>query len=164
MSRTRAPSGRPTFREGPLLQVFVAGQLAGDLLRAELGPTFAGDRFAVVSVIGALGPITPSELARRLGMAPTTVSSWLARLEADGAAARRPNPDDGQSQLVELTPAGRGEPSRAMPDFRRAVTRVRSALGEELDDVLDGLDKLVAALRGAVARKYELVIFSYEIV
>ena len=141
----------PPFREGPLLQVYVAGQLAGDLLREELGTTITGERFALLSVIGALAPITPSDLARRLGMAPTTVSTWLARLEADGSARRRPNPHDGRSQLIELTTAGREELQRAMPDFRRAVARVRAALGEDLDEVLNGLDRLVAGLRATLA-------------
>ena len=142
---------RPPFREGPLLQVYVAGQLAGDLLREELGTTITGERFALLSVIGALGPITPSDLARRLGMAPTTVSTWLARLEADGSARRRPNPGDGRSQLIELTTTGREELQRSMPDFRRAVGRVRAALGDDLDEVLNGLDRLVAALRATLA-------------
>ena len=142
---------RPPFREGPLLQVYVAGQLTGDLLRQELGTTITGERFALLSVIGALGPITPSDLARRLGMAPTTVSTWLARLEADGSARRRPNPGDGRSQLIELTTTGREELRRSLPDFRRAVGRVRAALGDDLDEVLNGLDRLVAALRTTLA-------------
>jgi DNA-binding MarR family transcriptional regulator len=50
------------------------------------------DRFAVQSMIGALGPITPTELARRVGLAPTTISSWLSRLEGEGAVRRRPTP------------------------------------------------------------------------
>jgi DNA-binding MarR family transcriptional regulator len=144
-------SRTPTFREGPLLQLFVAGQLAGELLRRELGTTIAGDRFAVLSVIGALAPITPTELARRLGMAPTTVSSWLARLEREGIAARRANPDDGRSQLIELTDAGRDELQAAMPEFARAATRLRAALGDELDGVLDALDRLVEVLRATLA-------------
>ena len=151
MAREPVPKPRPDFREGPLLQVFVAGQLAGDLLRAELGATSGADRFAVMSVIGALGPITPTELSRRLGMAPTTVSTWLARLEADGAAVRRANPADGRSQLVELSRRGRSELNAAMPHFRRAVARVRDGLGGDLDEVLDALDRLVETLRDAVA-------------
>ena len=140
----------PAFREGPLLQVFVAGQLAGELLRRELGETTTGPRFAVVSVIGALGPITPTELARRLGMAPTTVSSWLARLEGEAVAERRANPADGRSQLIELTETGRRELRTALPEFDRAATRVRDALGEDLDEVLDALDRLVEGLRVAL--------------
>ncbi len=145
-------AARPAFREGPLLQVFVAGQLSGELLRRELGTTITGDRFAVLSVIGALAPITPTELARRLGMAPTTVSSWLARLEREGVAERRPNPDDGRSQLIELTGAGRRELEAAMPEFARAASRVREALGDDLDQVLDALERLVGVLRAALAK------------
>jgi DNA-binding MarR family transcriptional regulator len=144
-------ASRPPFREGVLLQLFVAGQLAGDLLRVELGATMRPDRFAVLSVIGILGPTTPTELARRLGMAPTTVSTWLARLELDGAVIRRRNPDDGRSQLVELTDRGRRELRSAMPDFKRAIDRVRDELGHDVDAVLSGLDRLVAALRALVA-------------
>lgn len=144
-------AARTAFREGPLLQVFVAGQLSGELLRRELGTTITGDRFAVLSVIGALGPITPTELARRLGMAPTTVSSWLARLEREAIAARRANPDDGRSQLIELTDDGRRELRAAMPEFARAASRVREALGDDLDGVLDALERLVEVLRAALA-------------
>jgi DNA-binding MarR family transcriptional regulator len=152
MARTPTTDVRPGFREGLLLQVFVAGQLTGDLLRGELGPSMTGDRFAVLSVIGALGPITPGELARRLGMAPTTVSTWLARLERDGATSRRPNPVDRRSFLVEVTESGRAELRGAMPAFRRALESVREELGEDLDDVLSGLERLVGALRAAVAQ------------
>ncbi len=152
MARPRATSIRPAFREGLLLQVFVAGQLTGDLLRAHLGSTMTGERFAVLSVIGAVGPLTPGQLARRLGMPPTTVSTWLARLERDGVTARRPNPDDGRSQLVELTDRGRGELREAMPAFRRSLESVRDELGSDLDDVLSSLDMLVGALRAVVEK------------
>lgn len=141
---------RPVLREGVLLQLFVAGQLAGDLLRAEIGDTMKPDRFAVQSVIGALGPITPTELARRVGMAPTTISSWLSRLEGAGAVRRWPNPDDGRSQLVELTRQGRDEIQRAMPGFRRAIERVLEALDGDVDAVLTGSARLVDALRQAL--------------
>ena len=141
----------PPLREGVLLQVFVAGQLAADLLREELGPVMTPDRFAVQSVIGALGPLTPSELARRLGMAPTTISSWLARLEQAGAVRRRPNPDDGRSQLVEVTTRGRSELNDALPGFGRAITRVVDALGPDVDAVLAGSQRLADALRSVLA-------------
>jgi DNA-binding MarR family transcriptional regulator len=110
------------------------------------------DRFAVQSVIGALGPLTPGELARRLGMAPTTVSTWLSRLEADGALRRRPNPLDGRSQLLQLTPRGQRQLDRAIPGFQRAIRLVVDALGDDVDDVLAGNARLVQALRGVLDR------------
>ena len=144
------PEGRPA-REALLLQVFVVSQLTGDLLRTELGDAMRGDRFAVQSVIRALAPVTPRDLARRLGMAPTTVSSWLSRLEADGSIRRRRNPEDGRSQLIETTAKGRQELDRAYPAFGRAVARVRAALGDDLDPVLDAQLMLIEALRRTLA-------------
>ena len=141
----------PPFREGILLQAFAVQQLSGDLLRAEMGDTMSPPRFAVQSVVGALGPLTPGELARRLGMAPTTVSSWIGRLESDGAVARTRNAEDGRSVLLELTPRGREQLAAAMPHFRRAILALHDALGDDVDAVADGLDLLVDALRATLA-------------
>ena len=144
---------QPARREASLLlQIFVAGQLTGDLLARELdglGSTPA--RFAVESVIGVFGPITPSELARKLGMAPTTLSTWLKRLRDDGRIVQRPNPADGRSSLVELTPAGREAFERAAPGFRTALDALLAQLGERRDPVLAAVDELVEALRATVA-------------
>jgi DNA-binding MarR family transcriptional regulator len=138
-------AGPPVFREGILLQAFAIQQLSGDLLRAELGETMSPPRFGVQSVIGALGPITPGELAGRLGMAPTTVSSWITRLEEDGAVTRTRNAEDGRSVLIELTDDGRAELRDAMPHFRRAM------LGEDVETVWQGQTLFIDALRSVLA-------------
>ena len=65
------------------------------------------DGYAVLSAIGAFGPLTLTELASMLGMPLTTASDVVRRLEGRGAARRRPNPADGRSQLLELTAGGR---------------------------------------------------------
>jgi DNA-binding MarR family transcriptional regulator len=148
--RTRV-SEQPAFREGILLQAFAIQHLSGDLLRAELGDTMSPPRFGVQSVIGALGPITPGELAGRLGMAPTTVSSWIARLEDDGALTRSRNADDGRSVLVELTAKGHEQLREAMPHFRRAILGLNEALGEDVEAVWEAQDRLIAALRARLA-------------
>lgn len=135
-----------------LLQVFVAGQLVDDLLSRELGTVGSTpSRFAVESVIGVFGPITPTDLARRLGMAPTTLSTWLRRLRAEGRIVQRPNPADGRSTLVELTPAGREAFEQAGPRFRVALDALFAELGDRRGPVLDGIDELVEALRRTVA-------------
>jgi DNA-binding MarR family transcriptional regulator len=140
-----------TFREGILLQAFAIQQLSGDLLRAELGETMSPPRFGVQSVIGAVGPITPRDLAGRLGMAPTTVSSWIARLEEDGAVRRTPNAEDGRSVLLELTPKGREQIDAAVPHFRRAIVALNEALGEDVEAVWEAQDRLIQALRATLA-------------
>lgn len=134
-----------------LLGVFVTGQLTAQLLRRELPPGMSPERFGVQSVIGALGPITPSALADRLGMAPTTVSAWLGRLEGTGVVRRSPNPADGRSSLVELTEGGRAQLRDAMPAFRHAVRRVEHALGADVAGVKESAEKLERALAAVLA-------------
>ena len=140
-----------TFREGILLQAYAVQQLSGDLLRAELGETMSPPRFALQSVVGALGPLTPGELASRLGMAPTTVSSWIGRLESEGALTRTRNEQDGRSILVDLTPLGREQLREAMPHFRRAIVALNDALGAEVETVWQGQALLIDALRKVLA-------------
>ncbi len=143
------PGSRPT---NVLLQVFVSGQLAGELLRRELaGSGLSPDQFAVESMIAVGGPITPTELAGRLGMAPTTVSSWLRRLTTAGRVARRPNPADGRSVLLELSPLGRQAFEAAAPRFLAALGRVEEELGDDLPEVVRQGARLHAALREALA-------------
>jgi len=140
----------PPFREGILLQAFAVQQLSGDLLRDALGDTMAPSRFAFQSVLGVRGPQTPSELASALGMAPTTVSSWIGRLEREGALTRTPNAEDGRSVIVELTPLGHEQLAEAMPHFRRAYLALHDALGDDADAVWEGQALLIEALRTAL--------------
>ena len=63
----------------------------------------------MLSAVGAFGPLTLTELATMLGLPLTTASDVVRRLEGRGRMARKPNPADGRSQLLELTPAGDAE-------------------------------------------------------
>jgi DNA-binding MarR family transcriptional regulator len=135
-----------------LLQSFIAGQLAAELLRRELEPRgMEPRRFAVQSVIGAFGPITPTELASRLGLAPATLSAWIRRLTQDGQVEKRPHPTDGRSYLLELTPAGRDEIGRAGPGFLAALERLEAELGDAHEQVWAAGNRYESALRAALA-------------
>jgi DNA-binding MarR family transcriptional regulator len=116
-----------------LLDLFTNGQLARQLLEREMaGSGIEPARFGVQSVIGALGPITPTALADRLGMPPTTLSTWIRRLEAAGSVRRSPNPADRRSYLLELTDRGREELQLAVPGFGAALRGVQRELGRSL--------------------------------
>src|SRR4051794_17594704 len=89
---------------GLLLQPLVLSQLAGRLVEDVIaGSDVVGVEYAVASWLGVCDRATPSELARDLGMAPTTLSAVIDRLARKGHVRRRPNPDDGRSYLLELT-------------------------------------------------------------
>jgi DNA-binding MarR family transcriptional regulator len=134
-----------------LLQSFVTGQLVSELMRRELEPCgMTPNRFGVQSVIGAFGPLTPTELATRLGMAAPTVSAWIKRLTEDGQVARRPHPSDRRSYLLEVTDAGRESLESAFPHFGAALRKIEAALGEDLDVAWEGGRRFETALRAAL--------------
>jgi DNA-binding MarR family transcriptional regulator len=113
----------------PLLQNYITGQLVGQLLRrACAAHGLTGEEFAVQSVVNAIGPITPTALARTLGTPPTTLSAHIRRLTARGQLTRTRNPDDGRSFLLETTPAGRETVLAIAPEFERILTEVERRL------------------------------------
>jgi DNA-binding MarR family transcriptional regulator len=140
-----------------LLQSFITGQLASELLRRELGGSgMSPNQFGVQSVIGAFGPLTPTELATRLGMAPPTVSAWIKRLLEERQIERRPHPTDGRSYLLEVTPAGRAALEAVFPRFGSALRRVEEALGADLDVAWEGGRRFEQALRTALVNGSDL--------
>jgi DNA-binding MarR family transcriptional regulator len=62
-----------------------------------------------ISALGELrqdGPLTPSELSRRLGLTSPSVTSLLDRLESAGLVVRQRHPADRRSVLIQLTSGG----------------------------------------------------------
>src|SRR5690606_30708528 len=120
--------------------VWLTSRATADLLDAALAPAgLDGDEFAIYSVLTAAPPITPTELARWMAAPPTTVSSYVKRFEARGHVQRKPNPSDGRSYRIELTPAGRRAHRAAAALFIPWRTRVAEALGEREEDVREAL-------------------------
>jgi DNA-binding MarR family transcriptional regulator len=147
--------GDPAVRTNVLLQVFIVGQLAGELIGRELRPAgISPDHYAVLSVIGQLGPVTPTDLARILGMPPTTVSSWVRRLTARGHITRQANPDDGRSALLEVTARGRKMIEKTQPAFKAVLDDVNEGLGASEGGVTDAFVELQEALRRLLAVKH----------
>jgi len=135
-----------------LLQSFITGQLAAELLRRELEPTgMTPNHFGVQSVIRAFGPLTPTDLAARLGMAAPTVSAWIKRLSESDQIRKLPHPTDGRSYLLEVTERGIEALEAAYPGFGAALERVEAELGDELDVAWEGGRRFEVALRAALA-------------
>jgi DNA-binding MarR family transcriptional regulator len=69
----------------------------------ELTPTSA----AALATVERHGPLTPSELAEIERVKRPTATRTLRVLGDAGLVERAPDPEDGRSALVSLTPAGR---------------------------------------------------------
>ena len=96
------------------------------------------------------GDLRLSDLGKRLGIAPSTLTRNLARLEERGLIRKEPDPIDGRAQLVALTDAGQnaaGNVGRQEELFARSVLD-RLPPGSE-SDALRTLENLMTAVRSA---------------
>jgi MarR family transcriptional regulator, transcriptional regulator for hemolysin len=68
----------------------------------------------VFGAIKSLGPLSQKELARLLYVEQPTMAQLLTRMERDGLIVRAPDPNDGRSSLINLTPQAlkKAEPAR----------------------------------------------------
>jgi DNA-binding MarR family transcriptional regulator len=107
------------------------------MLRVVDGSGLTPDEFVVLSVIGGLRAVTPTELAERLGIPPTTISRFATRFVEDGLAVRAVNPSDRRSYFLEVTTEGRSVLGRIGPRLRRA--------NQQLSELVD-IDAISSAL------------------
>ena len=130
-----------------LFLVWLAARSTEALLDQALTPVgLSGDEFALYSMLAACESITPSELARWMAAPPTTVSSYVKRLESRGHASREPNPADGRSYRLRLTRAGRAAHSGAVALVRPLSTRLADELADDEGSVGDALLRVRAAV------------------
>ena len=137
-------------RVDPLFLVWLVARSTEDLMDSVLRPAgVTGDEFALYSVLAASPGITPSELSRWMAAPPTSVSSYVKRLEARGHVVRKPHQSDRRSYRIHLTAAGRRTHQAAASLFGPVRAHVIDALAGQdgrveeslllLREVVDGL-------------------------
>lgn len=130
-----------------LFDVWLVSRATTALLDSALSPTgLTGDEFGIYSALTSADTLTPSELARWTCAPPTTVSSYVKRLERRGHVVREPNPDDGRSYRIQLTPEGHRVHRAAAAAFQPVLERVVAAVGRDETSVRAALRVLHAAL------------------
>lgn len=132
-------------RPNPLFAVWRLARAVESLVEDAVAGMSASD-FGLYSQLRYGEPVTVSGLAERLGSPVSTVSQQVGRLEDAGHVALAPNPADGRSRLVSLTPAGEQAHARAAPGFTALLDRVHGVLGADEPAVMAALDRLLDAL------------------
>lgn len=135
-------------RPGLLLQPYVVAQLTGAVVEQVVaGSDVTASEYAVTSWLNIHGTATPSQLARDLGIPPTTLSSMLDRLVAKKQLRRVRHPADGRSALLELTPQGKATIVRNNRRFARTLEALEANLEGDAEEILETLRTLEAGLR-----------------
>jgi DNA-binding MarR family transcriptional regulator len=132
---------------GPFLLLYALNQQLDSLLSKVMAeaPLRPGE-FAVYSSLRLEQPTTPSELAAVLGLRPTTMSSALAKMAALGHLAREPNPRDGRSTVISLTPEGVAVTEACFETFSAAMEAYRRSFRGDEATTLAQLEAMSAAL------------------
>ena len=135
---------QPDSRLSLLFELYAASRAAGELLRAALVDSpLTPEEYAVYSVLFDEGPHAPTELARRAGMPPTSMSHFVRAMFERGHAERAPSPADRRSYRIVLTEAGLEAHAAASAAFSEANARFVGALAadeEEARAVLRGIE------------------------
>jgi DNA-binding MarR family transcriptional regulator len=143
----RVAKRRQYFKDYVLLELAVANAFASqtfdrELVRLGLNPS---TQVGVLALIHQDGPITPTGLEQRSGLASTTLRERVQGLIEAGFVERIPNEADRRSHFLDTTQAG--------DDFlraaRQAARAAEQALGERTETSMDDYRRLLVRLREA---------------
>ena len=125
-------------------------QIAGYFERELEGTGIAGQEGHLLSYLRSYAPCPVGELVTVFGLRGSTVTSVLDRLEERGFIARRDNPEDRRSFLLDLTAEGR----RLADSVQGFVDRLEAGIQRRIS-VADeaGFKAVMAAIAEATAVK-----------
>lgn len=141
----------PILRGAITNELWVAARYSGELtsriMRAEgVDP----EDYGPLSFIGFLQPVTRTRLAEATGLRRTTVRDMVSRLIERGHVEEGPNPKDGRSTLLALTPAGQEIFDRGAPVFKKVLEAIDDALDGGLREHEDAVRRVRMALQSLV--------------
>ena len=109
------------------------------LYDAQIGQAgLKGSQFSLLSFVLRLGPISPSDLASRMGMDASTLSRNLRPLIDKAWVLQGPGAD-ARGRLVEITAAGRAKHDEARKYWKAAQRALNQRLGQDLASRLNEL-------------------------
>lgn len=107
-----------------------------------------GTQFSLLSHVAAFGPITPTELAERMGLDASTLTRNLRPLVEQGWVIQGPGVN-ARERLVRITPEGSAKHAEAKLCWKRAQQALNRTLGNdsvvELHAMIDRAQGLLRA-------------------
>ena len=125
-------------------EIGIIEQISRAFLEARLPNGLLASHFGVTNhLIRVHDGRTPLELAAAFQVPKTTMTHTLAGLEKHGLVEMRPNPDDGRSKRVWLTPKGRAFRDQAIADMAPVFQDLSDIMPpERVADILPALQDI----------------------
>ena len=144
-----AVAEEPIVRGAIVQELLVAGRYGWELSRrALLAEGVDPDQYGPLSFVGTLQPVTRTRLTQAMGIRRTTLRDLVARLIERGHVREDPNPRDGRSTLLTLTPEGQEIFDRGLPVFQRVLAQIDEALPGGLHEHEEAVRRVRVALQG----------------
>jgi len=105
--------------------------------------------FTILHVLATGESLNQGDLATALAADSTTLSRTLRLMERNGWIRIRPGRNDKRERRINLTAAGRRQLEKSRPDWERAQTRLREALGDDWESLARLLQRVAEAGRTA---------------
>jgi DNA-binding MarR family transcriptional regulator len=138
----------PIVRGAIVQELFVAARYGWELAQHELRAEGVDpDAYGALSFVGTLQPVTRTRLTEAMGVRRTTLRDLVARLIERGHVQEEPNPDDGRSTLLTLTPAGQEIFDQGLPVFQRVLAQIDGALEGQLQEHEEAVRRVRVALQ-----------------
>jgi DNA-binding MarR family transcriptional regulator len=146
-------ANEPVVRGAIIQELWVAFRYGYEFTGAELRAAGVDPReYGSLSFVGVLQPVTRTVLAQAMGLRRTTVRDIVGRLIERGHVEEGPNPSEGRSTLLTLTPAGQEIFDRGIPVFARALGAIDEALDGTLREHEDAVRRVRVALQELSSR------------
>ena len=148
-----SPDEQPVSSPSLFFEVYALGQAVRRLLTTAMASSpLTPEEYAIYSAVFEDESLTPTRMARRLGMPLTTAMDHIARLEARGHARRTVSASDRRATLVSLTAGGLAAHRAANYSFERAYEDFLAELRLNEMDATKTLVNLREAVEEALAR------------
>jgi len=108
-----------------------------------------------LDIVGSAGPLTPTDLAARLGFTTGGITPVIDRLERSGYLRRRPDTVDRRRLMLEITDITEARDREVFAGLIRQTTSMLNAYGDEelllIRDFLERARALTASYADALA-------------
>jgi DNA-binding MarR family transcriptional regulator len=133
------------------LQEATASQYVGQIVDLQLTRVgIPGFLLAILTHVRNQSPVSPTEISRVSGAPMTTLRDNIQRLVDRKLVRRAPNPVDGRSYLVKLTPRGGAVTQAAGDALHEAYLALESHLPRPREEYERMFDELNEALEEAL--------------
>ena len=104
---------------------------------------FSPGQLPVLGALARQGPLSQKALAEGAMIEQPSMAQMLARMARDGLVTRRPDPDDGRSNLYALTESARERLPALAETLTKGGREALAGFSAEEEDILRGLLKRI---------------------